>query len=333
MEEEKSMWMVRAGEGAYLFDEFKEKNVVAIGWNDVGDLSNVEEDLNEIKERLKKQYPDDSKGKVNISAGQIYRFRYRFDKNDYVITYNPEERIYLVGAIISDYEYNPALLEFHHIRKVKWLGKVSRDDTSTSTKYSLGAISTLFEVKDEAMQEILNLLSGKTAEVKEPEKEIAESDFVKEEMIGRSHEFIKDKILSLDWEQMQELVAGILRAMGYKTSVSERGPDRGRDITASPDGLGLEEPRIVVEVKHRKNTQMDTKEVSSFGGRLRSHTKGIYVSTGGFSKDAKLEAERSNIPITLIDSDKLVQLIVQYYDKFDSDTRSLLTLKKLYWPI
>lgn len=32
------MWMVRAGENAYLIDAFKKLNVVAIGW-EVGDLS------------------------------------------------------------------------------------------------------------------------------------------------------------------------------------------------------------------------------------------------------------------------------------------------------
>jgi len=35
-------------------------------------------------------------------------------------------------------------------------------------------------------------------------------------------EFIKDKVNELDWEEMQELVAGLLRAMGYKTRISKR---------------------------------------------------------------------------------------------------------------
>jgi restriction system protein len=47
---------------------------------------------------------------------------------------------------------------------------------------------------------------------------------------------------------MQQLVAGILRAMGYKTQISPPGVDRGKDIVASPDGFGFEHPRIVVEV-------------------------------------------------------------------------------------
>lgn len=46
-----------------------------------------------------------------------------------------------------------------------------------------------------------------------------------------------------------------LEAWDIKQEYHQKGPDRGRDILASPDGLGLEEPRIIVEVKHR-NGQM-----------------------------------------------------------------------------
>jgi restriction system protein len=37
-------------------------------------------------------------------------------------------------------------------------------------------------------------------------------------------EGIKDRINSLDWDEMQNLVAGVLRSMGYKTQVSPAGP-------------------------------------------------------------------------------------------------------------
>ena len=77
---------------------------------------------------------------------------------------------------------------------------------------------------------------------------------------------------------------------------------------------------------------MGRKAITSFTGGLRPGHKGIYVSTGGFSKDAKYEAERSNIPVTLIDLDQLVKLIVQYYDSFDTETRALIPLTKIFWP-
>ena len=212
---------------------------------------------------------------------------------------------------------------------VKWLGEVSRDKLTVQTKNSLGAISTIFEIKDKAKREILEVLEGKE-KIKDEITDEIEEETLKEDMVFKAHELVKDKIMDLDWEQMQELVAGILRAMGYKTLISNTGADRGKDIEASPDGLKLKEPRILVQVKHR-SSQMGTKEIRNFDGILRGR-KGLYVSTGGFSKEAKYEAERSNDQLTLIDADRLIQLIIQYYDNFDNETRKLIPLTKIYWP-
>lgn len=63
---------------------------------------------------------------------------------------------------------------------------------------------------------------------------------------------------------MEQLVAAILRAMGYKARVTPKGPDRGVDVIASPDGLGLEEPRIKAEVKHRPKTPIGSQLIRSF---------------------------------------------------------------------
>ncbi len=131
---------------------------------------------------------------------------------------------------------------------------------------------------------------------------------------------------------MQHLVAGVLRAMGYRTTVAEAGPDRGVDIFASPDGLGLEEPRIFVEVKHRA-AQMGSKEIRSFVGGRRKGDKCLYVSTAGFSKDAHYEADRAEVALQLITLPKLRQLVVDYYEKLDPETRALVPLRRLYWPM
>jgi len=323
----KTMWMVRAGENAFLFDEFRAKSVVAIGWNEVGDLSNVST-TNDVKEIVRKKFPDYNLGQVNMTASQLSKFRFELRKGDYIVTYNPVERNYLVGEIVGGYEYNKKLLKYFHLHRVKWLGEVSRDKLSTATKNTLGAISTLFELNESAKEEILKVLETKTPV---DDGTDGEMEIIKEDMKAKAHEFIKDKILALNWEEMEELVAGLLRGMGYKAMLTQRGPDRGRDIYASPDGLGLEDPRIIAEVKHRSGP-VSGKEMRSFIGGLRPGTKGLYVSTGGFSKDAKYEAERSNIPVTFIDLDTLAKLITQYYDKFDEEAKSLIPLIKIYWP-
>ena len=121
--------------------------------------------------------------------------------------------------------------------------------------------------------------------------------------------------------------------MGYRTHVTPPGADRGTDITASPDGLGLEEPRIFVQVKHQTGTAMGADEIRSFLGGRRSGDKCLYVSTGGFTKDAKYEADRSTVPLTLISMPTLRDLLLQYYENLDAPTRTLVPLQRLYWPV
>jgi restriction system protein len=255
---------------------------------------------------------------------------------DRVLTYDPSSRVYLVGTITSEYFHDPALIEEDpNARRVDWNGEVSRDLLSVRTKNSLGAISTLFLLPEEATEEIESRLQGAPPHAKTGESEEEETvvDELLKDIQVRALEFIKDRVNRLDWEEMQNLVAGLLQAMGYKTRVSPSGPDRGKDIVASPDGLGFESPRIVVEVKHRAGNQMGSQAVRSFLGGRHKDDKGLYVSTGGFTKDARYEAERASIPLTLMDIDDLVKALLDHYDRLDLETQQLVPLKKIYWPV
>lgn len=144
-------------------------------------------------------------------------------------------------------------------------------------------------------------------------------------------ELIKDRVIQLDWEDMERLSASLLKAMGYCAHVMPKGPDGGRDIVASPDALGLESSRIVAEVKHRKGA-MGAPAVRSFIGGLRTGDRGLYVSTGGFTKEARYEADRANVPIRLLDLDAFVRHYVEVYDRADDDTRSILPFTRIWWP-
>ena len=328
----KNMWMVRAGRSAFLVQDFEEKNYVGVGWKQLGDLSKIKS-KEELERLFKEAYPDFAGAKFRMQFGQIARFRFEFQKGDYAITYNPEYRYYPVGKIVSDYQYVPDSPGDHnHTYKVEWLGKISRDKLTLATKNTVGAIMTLFLLNDSARDEFLQLLAGGEPAVEsEAENAPTEMDDLKRDVIDRAFEFIKDTILKLDWDEMQELVAGILRAMGYKTRVSAAGPDRGADVIASPDGLGLEQPRIRAEVKHR-NESMGAPALRSFIGGLRANDRGLFVSTGGFTREARYEAERSTIPVTLIDIDELADLLIRNYDNADTETKALIPLVKLYWP-
>ena len=326
--------MIRAGEGGYLADKFA-KGYVAIGWQKLGDLTKTKT-TEDIREKYLANRSDDKKGAANNAVAMIFKFRHGIKIGDWVLTYNREKREYLLGKVTSDYLFDPKLVssDYPHVRKVSWEHYISRDALKPSSKNSLGSTLTLFAVSEDVLADLLDVSSKPRESLPQVSAEVEKEDLqqIKDDLVERAHELIKDKILKLSEEELPRLVAAILRAMGFKTRISAKGPDRGVDVFASPDGLGFQEPRIKVEVKHRSGESMGAPQIRGFLGGLRTGDKGLYVSSGGFSKEAKYEAERANIPVTLVDLDELASLVVEHYPRFDSEGQTLLPLVRIYWP-
>ena len=332
-------WMVRAGRGGRFFDQFRERSIVAIRWAELGDLSGLHSRA-ELLTLVRRSYPAESEQALKMSLSQVRRFLLEFSEGDRVITYDPGARKYLCGEIIGPYTFHPeASEELRNQRNVKWGREVARDSLSSGARNALGALSTIFLIPSSVSAELWGESSA-TARLSsaDDESDVAvatprTSELTDEDILSLASEAIKDRIARLSWQEMQELVAGLLRAMGYKTTVSPAGPDRGKDIVASPDGFGFQEPRIVVEVKHRRTERMGSQEIRSFLGGRHQKDKGLYVSTGGFSADAHYEAERASIPLTLMDFESLVAAILEHYPALDEETKQILPLKRLYWPL
>jgi restriction system protein len=128
----------------------------------------------------------------------------------------------------------------------------------------------------------------------------------------------------------QELVAALLRAMGYHVSwVAPPGRDGGIDIVAWSDPLGTRPPRIKVQVK-RVGQKVSVDGLRSFMAVLGADDAGLFVSTGGFTKDAE-EAARTQETrkVTLVNLEKLFDLWVEYYAQLTVDARRWLPLRPI----
>jgi restriction system protein len=143
---------------------------------------------------------------------------------------------------------------------------------------------------------------------------------------------IQDYLGSINPYDLQELVAGLLEAMGYHVSwTAPPGPDGGLDVTAYTDPLGTQGPRIKVQVKRRQD-KMNVQEVRSLLALLGDHDVGIFVSTGGFTSEAdRLVREQERRRVTLVDLGKLFDLWVDHYDRIPDAQRQLLPLKPIYY--
>lgn len=331
------MWMVRAGRESVYVEDFLQGEIVAIGWSELGFIE-PNTPKGKIEEQYRQALPKESDGQVRTAAGQIARFLHEFQIGDRVVTYDRNKRAYYLGEILSNAEWAPdKIAQLPRVRQVRWTQRVGRDRLSAQAKNTLGAIQTLFQIKTPVARELEDKAVALDAhEPVEPFIDVQKQDAeqleeqLREELIEKAEEAIEDRIARLDWEQMQELVAGILRAMGYRTTISLPGPDRGYDVFASPDGLGLEEPRIFVEVKHQPNSSMGAQDIRSFLGGRSSGDRCLYVSTGGYTKDARYEADRASVPLQLLQMVDLRRLLLQYYELLDEETRAMIPLKRIY---
>lgn len=335
----KKMWMIRS-DGGSLYDWFRDNHQVSIGWKNLAEQALAGATRQELQQLYRQFEPQSKNGRIISGASQVWRFVNDVQVGDWVVSYSPSNRTYLIGQIQSPAKYQQDNLDLNIglVRDVKWQEReILRDVLSANCRNSLGSILTVFELSKEITDELLviNSLNDKTVQTTniEPANILADEQSNNfQEIEIQAIEYIKDLINALDWDEMQELVAGVLRAMGYQTQISPQGMDRGKDIVASPDGFGFEHPRIIVEVKHRNGT-IGSQDIRSFLGGRHKDDRGLYVSTGGFSKDARYEAERANIPLVLWTLDELTRTLLQYYEKLDIESQRFIPLKKVYLPI
>ncbi len=162
------MWIVRAGESAFLIDDFKNLGIVAIGW-ELGDLSGKTPD--EIKQIMKEKNPQASNASLGLNSAQVIKFACEFEIGDYIISYNPQNRCYLVGKILSHYYYSDKLAKkynlgdaYCHIRNVEWLGETSRDDLTQTSLKPLKSVMTIFKINNAAKNEIISWMNNENIE-------------------------------------------------------------------------------------------------------------------------------------------------------------------------
>jgi restriction system protein len=84
-----------------------------------------------------------------------------------------------------------------------------------------------------------------------------------------------------------------------------------------------------VQVKARAG-KASASEVRELAGVLGPDEHGLFVSSGGFTRDADHEAEKRGIK--RMDLDRLMQLLLDLYEELDQDTKVLLPLRRVYFP-
>lgn len=309
-------------DGLFLHD-----NVIAIGWRKVGDLSKIENTREAFKSKYAETYPEAKKGNVANSAGMLYRFCHEVQIGDYVIFPSKSDRKINIGTIESGYIYNETASEYVQQRKVKWLKHLPRTFFSQGALYEIGSAMSFFSVKNYADEYLAALDRNfrKTSATEEDETVGATA----EDIIESTKDFIlKELSRQLKGYDLEEFVADLLRAMGYRTTVSPHGGDSGIDITAYKDELP---PRILVQVKSQDGDIKET-TIQSLKGAMREGDYGLFVTLSNYTKNAQKYLDNTPI-IRGINGTELVDLILKYYEQLSDKYRKMIPLKLVYIPV
>ncbi|MFH1698786.1 MAG: restriction endonuclease [Candidatus Omnitrophota bacterium] len=327
-EKEIVIWGIHAGRTGDADNLFQKKNVVALGWEEMGDLSK-HKDRESFKKALVEVYPEAKPGAIANYAGQLYRFIYEMKKEDMIIYPSKRDREVHIGVIEGEYRYDARHEDgYPNIREVKWIKSLPRTAFTQGALYEIGSAMSFFQVKNYA-DEFKSKVESKTVPSVVAKDETVE--MVTQEIAETARDFILKKLSQeLKGHPFADFVAHLLGKMGYRTRVSPEGPDGGIDIIAHKDELGFEPPIIKVQVKSTGGTIGDP-EVSSLYGKVGSNEFGLFVTLGFFSNQSRNFA-KSKSNLRLIDGNELVDLILEHYESFDSGYKGLIPLKKVYLP-
>ncbi|MBO4718951.1 MAG: restriction endonuclease [Prevotella sp.] len=158
-------------------------------------------------------------------------------------------------------------------------------------------------------------------------KEVVNEDLTPTEQLEQAYHSINDDLaadlLQKTLEQspyfFEHLVVDLLVKMGYGGSfansaqVTQYVHDDGIDGIIYEDKLGLD--KIYIQAKRYKlDNTVGKPQIQQFSGALdeQKATKGVFITTSTYSKEAKQYVEKLNKKIVLIDGQELARYMIEY---------------------
>ncbi len=175
------------------------------------------------------------------------------------------------------------------------------------------------------LEEFSNFIKRNEKSEKDDENNIDE-DLSPEEIIQNQIDILNNElseelyqiIISNSPRFFEELVVKLLIKMGYggfdekSGQVTQYTKDGGIDGIIDEDILGLSQIHIQAK-RYQKANKINQETMKNFAWTVEhNNTKGVFITTSSFTKDAIAVAEESTAKIVLIDGEKLTKLMIEY---------------------
>ena len=149
----KNHWVIACGINSNQWDKFKNNNLIAIGWDNLGDLSKFKS-KQEIFDKLKDERSEGDPDPRN-DALCCYDFVNSMKVNDLVFVKKGTSKLVAYGKIIGDYKYDENLSEYRNIRSVEWIN-IKENEIDPIT----GKTLTNFNKYPETVEKYLKLMAN-----------------------------------------------------------------------------------------------------------------------------------------------------------------------------
>lgn len=337
-----AIWLVRAGKYGEYEDKFLEERRVYLTWTSLSHNLSLLKDRNELRSVLEATYPDAPTRRITNNVGQIWAFSHGIECGDWIVLPSKQKAAIHVAEVIGDYSYiSDAQDPFFHFREVNWISQdVPRTNFDQDLLYSFGAFMTVCQVRrNDAERRIREMASNGWKASSVPsildtaanEESVPTSDGLEDLGQAARDQLGKFIIARFQGHDMARLVDAVLRARGYITHLSGKGPDGGVDILATPDPIGFGEPRLCVQVKSG-DTALDRSTLDQLIGVMQNvqASHGLLVSWSGFKTSVQKEVPRQFFRVRLWDQGALIDEVLSQYDNLDEEIRKELPLKRIW---
>jgi len=340
--DEKRLFLVRAGKSGEDEELSLENGVSLVQFFDVASLEGAA-DFEEIKAIVAQAWPDEKPRAIGNYAGQLWAFALAAQEGDLVVMPRKGPSQIAMGRFKGPYKYREVGGEMRHTREVEW---IRPDAPRTAFKqdllYSFGAFMTVCNInRNDAVRRVAAVMEGKqdpgpSLPTGNPALGDSRSSEMESQGVPDLKQAAHDQIVGhiqahFAGHALADLVDAVLKADGWVTKVSPPGPDGGVDILAGQGSLGLEAPRLCVQVKSQ-NSPADVNVYRALQGTLQAFGAdyGLLVCWGGFTKAVLSAAKQGYFAMRLWDSSDLVKAIYKNYDALSAEIRADLPLESAW---
>ena len=339
-------WTVRTGRSGERTEWSLASGLVGGGWAEMPELTNISD-----KETLRQVVAEVYGGSKHVIAnltGQLWTLRSRIQDGDFIALPIRATSQVAFGKVRYGYKYladeqDPTR---RHTIQVDWLRTdIPKSLFKQDLLYQLGAALTVFEVgnNDAAyrLEKIMNGLPDPGARGSFADA-ASTSGSASDEVDSSSidlEEIAQDEIakrLQEDFKghELAELIEALLSAEGFKCRNSPPGADGGVDVLAGMGPLGMDSPRLVVQVNSQNSAVSDTilQQLNGAIHRFQAD-QALLVTFGGVTSQAKKYLETQYFNIRVWSMEDILQSIYKNYDQLSPDLKAALPLKQIWIPV